>query len=420
MDIASIQILDRAEKGGGQNLTEKALAGKEKDAKERIERLCAAGHLTKEKKKYSLTDAGRQAVVAGREQLRDVAVGEFLDAVLAKKGKALTAKELTRFPDELRAEAVEKRLVQPGKKQNSYDLLSAGEAILLARLPVSEQVSRLRELQKAAEKEWEDGLNNVEKSLRGSGGASPGSLGEAVASLRDRVNEFRSVADTLVAELGGITRLAEVSRRVQEQITRAGEEAVRRVEETASRTRGTETASRQSVEELRSSVEASRQKIEAMVTSFEQRAPERRQFEDRIAELEQQVRQAVEAAEQVKALRAQIAELQRKPSTPASAAAKSTGPELSEEAVFQATRTAYSKLHQENLRLGGIVKVPELHDAVRGQVPGLPREAFHALLKEWREKDRLVLQVCNDPDAEPRAGEGIESGKGLLFYVKMG
>jgi hypothetical protein len=87
--------------------------------------------------------------------------------------------------------------------------------------------------------------------------------------------------------------------------------------------------------------------------------------------------------------------------------------------VWDATHRAYDHLRRETIRIGGIVKVPELTDAVQKAVPGLTPAAFHDLLQKWQQEDRLTLQLCNDPRLEPRAAEGIQSPRGLLFYVQM-
>ena len=66
-----------------------------------------------------------------------------------------------------------------------------------------------------------------------------------------------------------------------------------------------------------------------------------------------------------------------------------------------------------------LIKVPNLTDRVRAEVPGVTAARFHDLLRLWQSEDRLVLQVCNDPHVEPRSAEGIPSSRGLLFYVEM-
>jgi hypothetical protein len=94
----------------------------------------------------------------------------------------------------------------------------------------------------------------------------------------------------------------------------------------------------------------------------------------------------------------------------------STSPaRVSDDVVWENTRRAYRELH----RAGHLVKIPELNDAVTRESPGLLRQHFYDLLNKWARDDRLVLQLCNDPRVEPRAHEGIESPRGLLFYVQL-
>jgi len=90
-----------------------------------------------------------------------------------------------------------------------------------------------------------------------------------------------------------------------------------------------------------------------------------------------------------------------------------------EQEIWDATREVHAKLREATLRLGGIVKFPELSDAVVSTVPGLTPKQFQAQLLKWHADGRLVLQVCNDRYLEPRADEGIESPRGLLFYVHL-
>jgi hypothetical protein len=88
-------------------------------------------------------------------------------------------------------------------------------------------------------------------------------------------------------------------------------------------------------------------------------------------------------------------------------------------AAWEVTRRCHAALASAALRMGGIVKVPDLADAVRQQLPGLGVAEFHRLLTAWQAERRLVVQVCNDPDLEPRAAEGIRTPSGLRFYVLM-
>lgn len=77
---------------------------------------------------------------------------------------------------------------------------------------------------------------------------------------------------------------------------------------------------------------------------------------------------------------------------------------------------AYRAIAEEpaNARLGGIVRVPELFDALRQSHPGLTREQFHAELARLQGEGLLTLQVVNDPHLEPRAAEMPRDAQGAL------
>jgi hypothetical protein len=79
------------------------------------------------------------------------------------------------------------------------------------------------------------------------------------------------------------------------------------------------------------------------------------------------------------------------------------------DSVWPVARAAHEWLRQENLRIGGVVKVPELTDTVLRSAAGLTATAFHDMLRGWQQEGRLTLQLCNDPRLEPRASEGIQS-----------
>lgn len=100
---------------------------------------------------------------------------------------------------------------------------------------------------------------------------------------------------------------------------------------------------------------------------------------------------------------------QQKPATPAPDATT----------VYDATRQAWQELSSRALRIGGLVKIPDLYDAVADYVPGLSQSDFHALLQRWQSEDRLGLQLCDTPHLEPRASEGIATPRGLLHYVVL-
>lgn len=101
------------------------------------------------------------------------------------------------------------------------------------------------------------------------------------------------------------------------------------------------------------------------------------------------------------------------------AALTSVRPAATAAAVWPVAAREAGRIRQGNLRIGGIVKVPDLTDAVLGAVSPLTAPAFHGMLQQWQREDRLTLQLCNDPRLEPRAAEGIHTDCGLRYYVQL-
>jgi hypothetical protein len=214
----------------------------------------------------------------------------------------------------------------------------------------------------------------------------PGLLEEVVADLRGKVEAAQTAYEEAMERVEGVASLLHVARKARETIQTA-EETLRRVEEEAARLREHEARQDPKLRQLETELKQFRQA-----------------FESRLAALEQRPANATASEPTHQA-------------TPATDTPPAHTP--SEEAVWQAARRAHEELRRAAMLLGGIVKVPELTDKVVKAVPGLSREAFHDDLQQWQQDDRLVLQVCNDRSAEPRAPEGIESPRGLLFYVEM-
>lgn len=65
-------------------------------------------------------------------------------------------------------------------------------------------------------------------------------------------------------------------------------------------------------------------------------------------------------------------------------------------------------------------KIPELWDRLKQKYPDMTRDQFDELLMEMRNRDLVTLQVSGHVDAEDRHGEGIDSPKGMYFYVQPG
>ena len=113
--------------------------------------------------------------------------------------------------------------------------------------------------------------------------------------------------------------------------------------------------------------------------------------------------------------KADVAPVEGKP-TEVKPEAKGSG--IDEESVYDAMSEGYDRLKQQDMRINGIVKIPELHDEVKKRIPNLSREDFHNLLAKWKQDDRLSLQVVNDRHLEPRSDEAFIDGHKNLFYIR--
>jgi DNA-binding MarR family transcriptional regulator len=394
MGLTVFQVLDKAIEAGGTNLAGKDIAGTAKAAASLLDEMSSSGLLDKSagrSPKYTVTPKGREAwereapedrrrqVERQEKERRRQAMADFLAAVEKKQGKALTRTELPRFPVSVRQEACDRKLVEPGAKENSYRLLPAGEEMLLAGRPVEEQLQTLRHLHQKLAAQWRAAQQRLGHDLQEAGSQALQSAGDQLA---ERGTAACRAFDAALAELGGLGVVAEAARQLRAEVESASQQAQQAVEAEKARLADLESRLKQ---------EATQQRDE--LGSFERRV------EERLAE----VARSLEAAKQ---------------GGPEPLPAQRNGPP-SDAAAWEAARAAHERLRQESLRIGGIVKVPDLSDAVTRAIPELTPAAFHDLLRKWQQDDKLTLQLCNDPRLEPRAAEGIQSPRGLLFYVQM-
>jgi hypothetical protein len=392
------QALDKAIEAGSTNLVGKDIAPSRKGPSPVLDELCTAGFLSKtggKTPKYSVTPSGRAAwereappdrrrQVQEREQERQrKALPEFLALVGQKPGKPLTRTELALFPDPLRQDACGRKLVESGTKANTYRLLPAGEDVLQAEQPIEQQVQRLRQQQQQTVAQWRTAQQRLRQEVEGFAGRGGVAVQAAVADLGERSRQAAQAFEAALAELGAFAGLLAAARQLREGVETACQGALRRVEAENGRLAELEARLRQGAEQQREQLEA-----------FERRVGER------------------------------LDDLARRPARGTTSSAEPPTPQSGggappDDAVWQATRRAHERLREETLRIGGIVKVPDLTDAVVKSAPSLTPPTFHDLLRRWQQEDRLTLQLCNDPRLEPRAAEGIQSPRGLLFYVQM-
>jgi hypothetical protein len=394
MGLTVFQVLDKAMEVGGTDLAGKDLVGSAKGANPVLAEMCISGLLEKtaaKSPKYTLTPKGREAweqeasedrrrqVKRHDQERRQQAVAQFLSVVEKKQGKALTRAELSRLPITIRQEACDHKLIEPGEKASSFRLLPAGEELLLAQRPIGDQLQRLRQQHQQMVAQWRAIQKTLGQELERAGSQKLETAGEYLA---ERGAAACQAFDATLADLGGLATVAEAARQLRAEVEEATRQARQVVE--AEQTRLADLESR-----LRRESGQQREQLEA----FE------RQLEMRLVDVARRLGEA-------------------RPGVSDSRSPQPDG-QPSEAALWEATRSAYERLRQETLRIGGIVKVPELTDAVMRVGNGLVPAAFHNLLQKWQQEDRLTLQLCNDPRLEPRSAEGISSPRGLLFYVQM-
>jgi hypothetical protein len=379
---------------GGQKLAKKVVVGNlaTKAADALLADLETHRYIRKDGKSFTLTDEGRQAwngraTEARKRELADRAVADFLAAVVKQNGRALTAGQKKQFDaDFIQRVQADGLVVEAGP--NKFKLSPTGEGFLQAR-ELEEQLKPLRTA-------TQDLLKKPQALLQ------------------------RFAADTeQLAEAGPVRAAFEDARRaIQEDVARAQQEFERSLD--GLRAYASLMAAAQTFKKALPDLSGTLERIEAEVNRVQKLHAELRQtaheFKEQLQTAQQQMEQRVAAVEEK-------AQEQKKPtvagtSTPLQDSAKAAEP-TSEEAVWQATRRAYEQLEQQFKLTSELIKVPNLTDRVRAEVPGLTADHFHELLQRWQREDRLVLQVCNDPEAESRTGEGIPSPRGLLFYVEM-
>lgn len=88
-------------------------------------------------------------------------------------------------------------------------------------------------------------------------------------------------------------------------------------------------------------------------------------------------------------------------------------------AAWDAAKKAYEQVYQKAKFTTGVVKIPELIDAMRKIAPDLSPVDIREMLQQWQKEDKLTLGLANDPRLEPRAAEGVHTNRGLRMYVQM-
>ena len=354
-----------------------------------LKQLKTDGYIGVKAKQHTITPAGVEAwkqqasleqLAAFEEQGRRrerLAVVEFLKVVEKKGRSAFKATEIKPFSQRTLEQSVKDGFAEETKAK-TYKLLAAGEMLLLGEQPIETQIAKLKGQHEALGKGWHAASAKLLGELSSLGGTEL----EAVRSAAVKLDEQQRLAfadmESVLRRLEAFGGIAEAATAFQQKLAAA-------------------TASTEKVTAASQHLAAEQARIEQAARDEGQRIESaHRQIAERLDELEK--KQTIAPA-------------------PAPRVVTPRGPTDAE--LWETTKTAYQRLHDETFRFGGIVKVPELTDLVRKAHPDLNPAAFHEALQEWQRQDKLTLELCNDPRLEPRNAEGIHSGRGLLFYVQV-
>jgi hypothetical protein len=402
MDVRLLESLDRGIEQGGVAVAAKALAPGGKPGKALLEELKEKGYLKSEDgKKFEVTEAGWEAWLAHarperRDRLRAAALGKLLEAVKASAGKKkLKPKDLAACPERWRNEAFERKFLQE-VKPDVYQLLPAGEDFLESLLPVSEQLER-RQAQYRTE------LEALQEESR--------KVSERVTSLREKL---LPECERLQRELG------DAAAGLKQELMRAVEEQQHSAREATETLRGAATLAllaqqiRARAEEVAS---AALEKVEGRLRELREPMEDAERLKSDVAAMQSALSNHVLQTETELARLSREVASRPSESTETGNGTVPSGP--SEAAVLAALRKAHEEIDASNPALGGTVRIPDLYDRLQDEGVIDDLETFHRLLMKWEGEDQLRLRVYDDPHGEPRRAEGIESGRGLLFYVRL-
>jgi hypothetical protein len=395
VDDKLFAALDRMVEVGGQKLARPVVVGDlaKKAADALLTDLAAHKYIHKEGTKFTITDEGRhawesRASEARKRELADRAVAKFLAVVDKQKGKALTRTQQQQFEEAfVKRVQADELVVEAGA--NKYHLSPKGEAFLQAQGPLDEQLKRLRSIAQDLLKAPQALLQRLARDTEQLAEEGPirSAFREAREAIQGEVVRAQTEFERSLDGLQAFASLTAAAQTLKKALPAAVSGALQRIDVEVERVQKLEADLRQTANEIREQVEQARQ-----------------QMEQRAAAVEEKARSEKKPASPDGA-------------TPVPSSPMAVGP--SDEAVWQAMRRAYEQLEQQFKLTSELIKVPNLTDRVRAEMPGLTAARFHELLQRWQREDRLVLQVCNDPHFEPRSADGIPSSRGLLFYVEM-
>lgn len=369
MDSLQLEVLEQVLLHGGDGVPRNRIPSGGKYDKA-IAELVEAGDLVK-KRYHFLTTQGFERWASSRPEatvrsFQRQATAEFLSAVRSKDGKPLGKKDLATCIPQWREQAIQDGLVAVRGK--AHALLPAGEEYLFASLPWIEQVEHLVEVHRE--------------------------LSQRVDALRVGVGQAMEDASAKAAE-----QLASVRGEVEAGLRASGErfdESIKKLAGLAVFATAAQTIRRE-VAELVTDCAVAEGPPVGMAQLATQSAAEVSRLDGELGRLEGLIRQLRHEG------------------------APDRGPREApdEEEVWAALRQAAFTHDRERPHLAGSLPIPEAHDEVAAKTGLSSRDAFHELLLKWSAENRVVLRVCDDISLEERAGEGIPSSRGTMFYIRV-
>lgn len=78
------------------------------------------------------------------------------------------------------------------------------------------------------------------------------------------------------------------------------------------------------------------------------------------------------------------------------------------------------EISQQNIRLGGMVPIPQLVDSIRASNPSITEKEIHDHLKDMEKNDLITMQINSEPSLQKElSGRSIQLPRGLVSWVQV-
>ncbi len=313
----------------------------------------------------------------------------------AKEGKKLAKGDLTKHQAAIDS-ALEQQLIEK-VSADKYRLMEKGQMFLLSHLPVERQVAHFRDGFHKLRKQWETACEILSNDLAKVSQRIGNLAGEAMESMNGKFEEASRLYESAIQDFGDGSSWKNAAEQFRSLILADVEESYQQIAETSKRTS---------------------QEIAAHTNQIDQLETTIKSFEERVAETQDDKQPEPSEATPAPEPTAQTPEPESSNGTPIWENDFVPVPPT-EEQLWEMTKQTHEEFLRQNSHLGNFVNIPVLTDRVTSAVDDLPPKQFHEYLRKWQAEDKVILQVCSNPENEPRSHEGIQTDNGLLFYVEM-